>query len=483
MTDWVRPAKTCSRCKKDWRFGFTWPEGYVCRSCVTRAVKLRGPCPRCGDERLLVGRDDARRPICVDCAGISTCFRCETCGREGGTWYSRTCVACSLARRLPPLLDDGTGKVASALVPLFERLVAARNPLSIMTWLNKAPVRRRLASLATGTTPLTHEGIDGLEGTQGREFLRELLIDVGLLPARDKYLTAFERWRVGRLERTPDEAAAREVEIYLSWRIERDLRVRAAAGPLPAQAANRARDQVDAAVRVLAFLQDRGRQLSECRQADLDDFFATASNPAIAIDFLTFSMTRRRCPRLCIPERRARSSPGCTATCIAELVRQLIGDESLAIADRVAGLLVLLFAQPVTRIAELELGDVDDAGNRVTLALGPDPIEVPDALAALLRRYVSERVNEQTTNVATTFLFPGGRPGHHVTPAGLTARLNRVGVTKTERQGALTYLLSEVPAPVVARMTGYSSGTTALRAAQAGSDWSGYVALRNVSSS
>ena len=40
--------------------------------------------------------------------------------------------------------------------------------------------------------------------------------------------------------------------------------------------------------------------------------------------------------------------------------------------------------------------------------------------------------------------------------------------------------MSEVPAAVVAKATGYSAGTTAARAARTGSDWAPYAALKRV---
>jgi hypothetical protein len=83
-----------------------------------------------------------------------------------------------------------------------------------------------------------------------------------------------------------------------------------------------------------------------------------------------------------------------------------------------------------------------------------------------------------TTNAGTDFLFPGGRPGEHIIAMQLRHRLNLIGITKAERQGSLTHLLSEVPAAIVAKATGYSAGTTAVRAAQAGTDWAGYAALK-----
>ncbi len=473
-----RPAKLCCRCEKHWRFGFNWPEGYVCRSCVTRAVKIHGRCPRCRVERLLVGRDDDGRAICVDCAGITTCFTCSTCGAEGQQWFTRTCLACSLNRRLAALLDDGSGQVSVALRPLFERLTASANPIGPLTWLNKAAVRRRLTDLADGSVPLTHEGIDTMAGMQGREFLRELLIDTGLLPPRDKYLAAFATWRARRLDSIAEPATRAEISTYLAWRHMRDLTVRSEAGRLTASATGTARDQTDAAVRFLGFLSDRGLLLSTARQSDIDDWFATASNPFMALDFITWARRRRRCGRLKVPTKQPKSSPGCPPARLAEITRRLLTDEDVALGDRVAGLVVVLFAQQVARVSELRLSDLVQTDGELLLQLGPEPVVLPPPMAELLSRYADERWNMTTTNTGTDFLFPGGRPGEHIIAMQLRHRLGRLGITKAERQGSLTHLLSEVPAAIVAQATGYSSGTTATRAAQAGTEWAGYAALK-----
>jgi hypothetical protein len=473
-----RPAKLCSRCSKHWRFGFNWPEGYVCRSCVTRAVKIRGRCPKCRVERLLVGRDGDDRPICVKCAGITTCFTCSTCGTEGQQWYGRTCVSCSLKRRLGAVLDDGSGQVSVALVPLFVKLTSAASPIGPMTWLNKAAVRRRLTDLADGSVPLTHDGVDIMAGLQGREFLRELLMDTGLLPKRDKYLAAFSVWRHRRLASIADPATRSEISTYLAWRHMRDLTVRSEAGRLTAAATGMARDKTDAAVRFLDFLSARALVLSKVRQSDIDDWFTTASNPFAAGDFITWAIRRRRCGRLKVPTKQAKSSPGCPSARLAEITKRLLTDEDTALGDRVAGLIVVLFAQQVARVSELRLSDLVESDGELLLKLGPEPVVLPPPVAELLSRYASERWNMTTTNTGTDFLFPGGRPGEHIIAMQLRHRLGRLGITKAERQGSLTHLLSEVPAAVVAMATGYSSGTTATRAAQTGTDWAGYAALK-----
>lgn len=475
---WQRPAKLCCRCQGHWRFGFNWPEGYVCRSCVTRATKLYGCCPGCSGERLLVGRDSAGEAICVDCAGITTSFTCSTCGREGRTWHTRTCLSCSLERRLKAMLNDGSGRVAPALLPLFDKLVAAANAESVMSWISKPAVRERLSSLALSKTPLSHEGIDTMAGAQGREFLRELLVELGLLPYRDKYLAAFESWRVRRLASIDEPQVAREIALYLAWRHSRDLTVRAEAGRVPAQAANLARDKTDAAVRFLAFLSERGVTLAELRQEDVDVFFATVPNARVAVDFLAFAMAHRRCPRVQLARHRSRSSPGCSLAQLNAIVRRLLEDESIALADRVAGLIVLLFAQLLTRVVALTVDDITEADGALLLSLGEDPVVLPEPVAELVSRYLLERRNMNTTNTTTRYLFPGRRPGEHLIAPQLAWRLRRLGITKHERQGALTHLLNEVPAAVVAKATGYSLGTTTVRASQAGTSWASYVALK-----
>ena len=338
--------------------------------------------------------------------------------------------------------------------------------------------RRVFAITRRGENASLPVGIDTLEGSQAREYLRELLIEVGLLPGRDKYLAAFEVWRPRRLASIEEPEIRREISIYLSWRHVRNLTVRAEAGRLTAGAANLARDQTDAAVRFLRYLSSRRRPLGSLSQPDVDEWFATSPNPMAAVDFLSFAMANRRCPRLRLPQPKRHSSPGSPLVRLREIVARLLSDENLELCDRVAGLIVVLFAQPVTRVVTLQVSDVHEVEGSLALDLGSDPVLLPELVAALVVRYLADRAHMNTVNTTTTWLFPGGRAGAHMVAAQLTARLNRLGITKLERQGALTHLVSEVPAAVVAKATGYAPATTAARAAQAGTDWASYVALK-----
>jgi hypothetical protein len=459
--DYVRRLQRCVRCGHELRFGIASPEGFVCIGCIDRATKLRGRCPGCGDERLLVGRDPAGAPICRDCAGIATCFVCRHCGKEDEAWYSHTCLACSLSIRLRRVLGDGGG-VPAALEPLYRRLVAMEHPIAALTWLNKPAVRQRLQALAGGQVPLTHDGLDQLEGAQGKEFLRELLVEVGVPAPRDKYLAAFRAWVPKRLAAIPEPDINREIRLFIAWREERELAVRAESGRLDAGRVNRARDAIDSGVSFLRLLAGRGRCLGEAGQEDLDAFFATARRPFGATDYLVFAIGHRRCRRLELPRRPRQCSHGTPLPALAPIVATLLEDEALELADRVAGLLVLLFAQSFTRFAGLRLGALTCSDGEVAVNLGAHPVPLPAAVASIFSRYLERRVNTGTTNTATDFLFPGCRPGQHVTAFQLTKRMNALGITKAERQGALTHLVNEAPAAVVAKATGYSLGSTPL---------------------
>jgi hypothetical protein len=159
-----------------------------------------------------------------------------------------------------------------------------------------------------------------------------------------------------------------------------------------------------------------------------------------------------------------------------------VEDESLDLADRVAGLLVLLFAQTVTRVAGLRVTALSVADGETVVNLGQHPVPLPEPVASIFSRYLARRAHTGTTNTETDFLFPGGRPGQHVTAFQLTKHMNAIGITKADRQGALTYLVTEAPAAVVAKATGYSLATTAARSVLFGPDWVRYAALKSSAS-
>jgi hypothetical protein len=475
-----RPAKGCVRCNHITVSGWNWPEGFVCTNCVLHGARTHGHCPGCETERALPGLDDTGQPICVDCAGIPTSFWCSTCGVEDEAFYSHTCLRCSLKRRLSGILDDGSGTVAPSMVPLLDALESMGRPRNRLIWLRSPAVRQRLRDLATGTVPLTHQGIDTFEPGLGREYLRELLMAHGLLPAADKYLLAFERFEGQCLEAIADPSNRQTITVYLRWRHHRDLVARSEAGILTAAAQNAARHKTNAAIRFLEWLRRRHVTLAVCTQVDVDAWFASTPNATAASDFLRWAIEHRRCPPLLVHSRRKGPLTVSSELHRTQVLGRLLNDEGISLRDRVVGCLVVLLAQPVARIAALQLTDVVERHDRVDLRIGNDVIELPGAVGALVTAHVQTRSETSTAiNANSTWLFPGNSPNQHVVDIQLHRRMAALGISAKDRQAALHQLVREVPAPVVARALGYHPSTTTKAAATLATDWAAYAALRS----
>ena len=98
------------------------------------------------------------------------------------------------------LLDDGTGSVAPPLKPLAEALAGSASPASTFNWLRRPHIQELLTHLAAGKVPLTHEALDGWPRRRAVCYLRDLLVDCGVLPATDRQLREFGLWLDWRLD-------------------------------------------------------------------------------------------------------------------------------------------------------------------------------------------------------------------------------------------------------------------------------------------
>jgi integrase len=97
-----------------------------------------------------------------------------------------------------------------------------------------------------------------------------------------------------------------------------------------------------------------------------------------------------------------------------ELVHTLLTDDQLDPGDRVIGLLLLLYAQPVSRITQLKLNDVTVDGADVAIRFDTELVPLPAPLGAVLLALLDRRPNMATAaNPRSAWLFPGrhaGRP-------------------------------------------------------------------------
>ena len=372
------------------------------------------------------------------------------------------------------MLGDGPGPLSS----VRDALVSAPQPYSAHNWLRSGVSGAILAELASGALALTHEALDHHPRPRAANYLRHVLVAHGVLAERDDALARLEAWVAARLRcAAPQHRQA--LRSYATWRVLRRARQRAEAARRPPTRTARAKTCLNAAMAFLNFLDDRGMGLQGAAQADMDTWLCTGPSSAAEVaDFIDWAMGRKLCGELVVASRRSNEGLAMDDDHRFGLVRRLLRDDSLEVADRVAGCLVLLYGQQISRIVTLRRDQLEERGGALQLHLGPTSIEVPEPLANLLEALArSHRPKVGVVPVTPSpWLFPGLRPGQPLNAAYLGERLRRLGVDhRAAPAPALVHLAGQLPAAVVADL-GISPPTAVHWARAAGADWTTYAA-------
>jgi hypothetical protein len=467
-------VRDCARCGRRTTKAANW-EGPLCRTCHDKAARTHGCCAGCGAGRLLPGRRGDGAAICRDCAGITRDFTCARCGREALLLAGRLCERCTLEQQLTAILDDGTGQVSPQLRPLLDTVVSTLRPKSGLQWLRNPKIPELLAGLATGTIPLTRDALHGLPDWRTVNHVRGLLMASGTLPARDKHLLHAEAWLHRELAALAGDRHQRLLRQYATWHQLPRLRSRARQRPLTPAARRFAGEQFTTARKFLGWLTGRGRGLRDCTQDDLDTWHSASAEHSrrAARDFFLWAITAWQMPKLTVPAvPGGRAAPMSQHRRIA-LLRTILTDEAPPLQPRVAACLMLLYAQPASRLAQLTTDNVirDDQG-QVFIRLGDPPAPVPEPFAGMLLRLAAESPD---TGASARWLFPGRWPRHPANPTSLLDRIRDIGVPAgAGRTAALRQLVLQAPAPVIAKALGYHDATTTRILAEAGGTWNNY---------
>jgi hypothetical protein len=241
------------------------------------------------------------------------------------------------------------------------------------------------------------------------------------------------------------------------------------------------RTQISVAADLIGWLHADGLTLRSLRQEHLDLWLAEGSSTRRWIRaFLKWAHRGGLVPALQTPAPEPR---GHTDPLYGEqrlrIVGTLLTNESMDLRDRVAGSLLLIFAQPITRIAKLTIDDIVDDDRPVRIRLGRDPLELPEPLGGLAVELKQKRPGLATTAAGggAQWLFPGLRLDSPIHPEQLRRRLQRLGITaRSARAAALMHLAQSLPAAILADLLGISEHRASGWTRAANGDWARYAA-------
>lgn len=480
-----KPLARCENC------GHERPVASRKRGRVLCAGCYRAPQRKCGGcgqrKRVALRARDGQPDLCPACHWAPTrpCTRCE---RDAPGFGARSdghvCLHCSAGDLLDQLLAGSDGAPHPELAGVHPIFLANEQPRSLHVWLTRSPARHVLRQLVLGELPLTHQALDTLPQTPSLRHLHALLIAANALAARDPRLAGLQHHTDRTIARVQDPADRRVLRSFTTWQLLRRARAQARQRPTTTLTGTSQRQLVVDIAGFLATLHHDQRSLNDATQSDVDRWIAAGGlRRGELSQFLTWAHQHRHAPQLNVPKvpRATRILPADPETRWA-LARQLLHENTADPADRVAGILVLLYGQPVAKIARLSTNHLHTRhDDTVTLRLGRSDLQLPPPLDELLLQLPYRRQHGPSAHAPATtrWLFPGRQAAGHQHPEYLARRLRTLGIDpRAGRAAALLDLATQVPAAVLADLLGLTPHTAIRWTQHAAGHWTTYAAHR-----
>ncbi len=194
-----------------------------------------------------------------------------------------------------------------------------------------------------------------------------------------------------------NRAVRRPVERFATWHHLRRLRQASVPGQDSAPAVRYA-TKIAEAIKFLTWPHStHHRTLATCLQPDVEEWLASGPTTRSKIrNLLAWAKKARLNRSVHITHQQAPPSRSLTQEQRLAWLRELLTGDSETLAYRVAGTLLLLFAQPLTRIAALPTSAIAITDNHVHIWLGKEPIPVPQPFADMLINHTGSRPRPQS---------------------------------------------------------------------------------------
>jgi len=257
-------------------------------------------------------------------------------------------------------------------------------------WLARSPVVPLLAELGRGELDISHDALDRHPSRQAARRLEDLLVAAGALPSRDPAFARMEEWIEQHLAGSDHEAVLRP---FAHWIVLRRYRRKSQTAPLNFGELGRAKAELVSGTAFLDWLTDRGRQLGECAQADIDAWLAgPRPDRHIARPFVRWAMAQKLMPRLEFPAgHRSGATPPITQHDPGTLARRLLEDPGIPVRERVAGILVAIYAQPIVRVARLTIDQITVSETETAIRFAETPVTLPEIAGVAVRAWLDQR--------------------------------------------------------------------------------------------
>ena len=148
-------------------------------------------------------------------------------------------------------LRPNTSCTPGAVQPLVEAFTQVPLPFTAIQWIRESPNAKLLARLVADGRPLSHRLLDELPPTRGLHYIRQVMVQTGVLPQRHEDLERVPSWLEHHLADKPIQHA-NLVHPFLNWFLLRRARNRASARRYPVSTGRDLRRRVLVALELLA---------------------------------------------------------------------------------------------------------------------------------------------------------------------------------------------------------------------------------------
>lgn len=469
---YVAPADVCSFCGKLRPPTTRKNDRPLCQTCYRNLRDRVRTCTTCGAKRLCPSLGD-QGPTCAECAGITDAGRCSLCGSDSHELIGRRCIRCVMPEKVQQLVTDDSGRPHPELVALKEYLLRdPDNCSAVLSWLWKSPMVKVVRDMANGIIPISLREVAKHPQPSASGYLAALLMESGAVPTENFERIRLELWQAEFYKRLDDRRIRSTIQRYATWVINPSFPT---SGHLSISndsvRLTRTKTHLSAVADLLGTIADQGFTLKNYPQRLFDAH--VASRGRVGQDLTPFIRWAKAQKLTTLESRYTQyrlTGAGASEEQRWKWIDELIQSTELGTAQRLAGLLVLVYGVDLTKVVTVRRRAVDL--QRGTIELGKDPISLPDRVLHLVR----EQLEKPQPNF---WLFNGLKRGQHLTPNSISIPLSKRGINLSAGKYAARLSLSrDLPASIFADLTGMSITAATRWSELSGRDWVDYLRLR-----